>query len=96
MIFLRNRLADYEVHVASYYLKRGAYVAAAQRAKGAIEQYDGAPSVREALSVLIEAYDRLGLEQLADQSRQVYQANFQGDVRQAQAEAQKSWWQFWR
>ena len=34
MIYLRNRLADYEVHVARYYMKRGAYVAAAQRAKG--------------------------------------------------------------
>src|SRR5207237_94795 len=47
MVYLRNRLASYEVHVARYYFKRGAYVAAAQRAKGAIEQYDGAPAVRE-------------------------------------------------
>jgi outer membrane protein assembly factor BamD len=96
MIFLRNRLADYEVHVASYYLRRGAFVAAAQRAKGAIEQYDGAPAIREALAILIESYDRLGLKELAEQSRTVYQANFQDDVRQAQAETHKSWWQFWR
>ena len=96
MIFLRNRLADYEVHVAGYYLRRGAYVAAAQRAKGAVEQYDGAPSMRNALAILIEAYDRLGLKELAEQSRQVYQTNFQDDVRQAQAGVQKSWWQFWR
>jgi len=96
MIFLRNRLADYEVHVASYYLKRGAYVAAAQRAKGAIEQYDGAPATQQALTILIAAYDRLNLKELAAQSRQVYQANYQDDVRQAQAEAQRSWWQFWR
>ena len=65
MIFLRNRLAEYEVHVAEYYLKRGAYVAAAQRAKGAIEQYDGAPAIRDALAILIEAYDRLDLKELA-------------------------------
>jgi outer membrane protein assembly factor BamD len=96
MIFLRNRLADYEVHVASYYLKRGAYVAAAQRSKGAIEQYDGAPAMEEALAILIEAYDRLNLKELAEQTRTVYNANFQGDVRQAQAEVNKSWWQFWR
>jgi outer membrane protein assembly factor BamD len=96
MIFLRNRLADYEVHVASYYLRRGAYVAAAQRAKGAIEQYDGAPGIKDAVAVLIESYDRLGLEELAQQSRTVYAANFQDDVRQAQADVQKSWWQFWR
>jgi len=96
MIFLRNRLADYEVHVASYYLRRGAYVAAAQRAKGAVEQYDGAPAIREALAILIEAYDRMGLKELAEQSRTVYKANFQDDVRQAQAQVHKSWWQFWR
>jgi len=96
MIFLRNRLAEYEVHVASYYLKRGAYVAAAQRAKGAIEQYDGAPAIEPALEILIESYDRLGLKELAAQSRQVYDANFKGSVREAKAATEKSWWQFWR
>jgi outer membrane protein assembly factor BamD len=85
MIFLRNRLADYEVHVARYYLKRGAYVAAAQRSKSAIEEYDGAPAVRDALAILINCYDRLDLPELAEQSRAVYGANFEGDVRQAQA-----------
>ncbi|HEV7717004.1 MAG TPA: outer membrane protein assembly factor BamD [Steroidobacteraceae bacterium] len=97
MIFLRNRLAEYEVHVAQYYMNRGAYVAAAQRAKGAIEQYDGAPAMKEALVILIESYDRLDLKPLAEQSRKVYQENYQGaDVRQAQAEVHKSWWKFWR
>jgi outer membrane protein assembly factor BamD len=96
MIFLRNRLADYEVHVASYYLRRGAYVAAAQRSKGAIEQYDGAPAIREALAILIESYDRLALKELAEQSRTVYKANYQDDVGQAQAKVHKAWWQFWK
>jgi outer membrane protein assembly factor BamD len=96
MIFLRNRLAEYEVHVASYYLKRGAYVAAAQRAKGAIEQYDGAPAIREALEILIESYEKLDLKPLAVQSREVYEENYQGDVREAKAANHKSWWQFWR
>src|ERR1700752_1015886 len=73
MIYLRNRLASYEVHVARYYFKRGAYVAAAQRAKGAIEQYDGAPAVREALGIMIESYDRLNLQPLAAEARQVYE-----------------------
>jgi outer membrane protein assembly factor BamD len=96
MIFLRNRLADYEVHVASYYLKRGAYVAAAQRSKGAIEQYDGAPAIREALEILIESYDRLDLKELAEQSRQVYGTNYEGKVQSAQAEVKKPWWKVWR
>jgi outer membrane protein assembly factor BamD len=95
MIYLRNRLASYEVHVARYYFKRGAYIAAAQRSKGAIEQYDGAPAVREALQIMIESYDRLNLQPLAAQTRQVYEANYAGDVRQSQAEIKKSWWKIW-
>ena len=95
MIYLRNRLANYEVHVARYYIRRGAYVAAAQRAKAAVEQYDGAPAVREALQIMIEAYDRLNLKELADQTRRVYQANYSGDIRQAEAEVHKPWWKFW-
>ncbi|MEJ1960455.1 MAG: outer membrane protein assembly factor BamD [Gammaproteobacteria bacterium] len=96
MVYLRNRLAAYEVHVAEYYLRRGAYVAAAQRAKGAVEQYDGAPAIREALAILIESYDRMELKELAEQSRTVYRANFQDDVDKAQAEVHKAWWQFWK
>lgn len=96
MIYLRNRLADYEVHVARYYLRRGAYIAAAQRAKGAIEQYDGAPAVKEALEILIECYDRLNLTDLARQTREVYAANFSGDVEHVEAEINRPWWKFWR
>ena len=96
MIYLRNRLADYEVHVASYYLRRGAFVAAAQRAKGCVEQYDGAPAIQEGLAILIDSYDRMGLTDLAEQSRKVYQANYQDDVHAAQAKVHKSWWQFWK
>ena len=95
MIYLRNRLASYEVHVARYYFKRGAYIAAAQRSQGAIEQYDGAPAVREALQIMIESYDRLNLQPLAAQTRQVYEANYAGDVRHSQAEVKKSWWKIW-
>ncbi len=93
MVYLRNRLASYEVYVAKYYLKRGAYVAAAQRAKGAIEQYDGAPAVREALGILIKCYERMNLPELAAQSRQVYAANYGSDTRTAQADTRHHWWQ---
>jgi outer membrane protein assembly factor BamD (BamD/ComL family) len=51
---------------------------------------------REALQILIEAYDKLDLKPLAVQSRQVYETNYQGDVREAKAANHKSWWQFWR
>src|SRR5690349_23237082 len=95
MVYLRDRLASYEVHVARYYLKRGAYVAAAQRARGVVDQYEGAPAVKEALAIMIECYDKLGLEPLAAQSRQVYAANFSGGVRESAAVAKRSWWKFW-
>ncbi|HLG53139.1 MAG TPA: outer membrane protein assembly factor BamD, partial [Steroidobacteraceae bacterium] len=71
MIFLRNRLADYEVHVADYYLRRAAYVAAIARARYCIENYDGAPAVRDALDIMISAYEGLGLADLAERSREV-------------------------
>jgi len=95
MVYLRDRLASYEVHVARYYYKRGAYVAAAQRSRNAIEEYDGSPAVQAALVLLIQSYDRLDLAPLATESREVYAANFSNDVRTLQADVKKSWWQFW-
>jgi len=95
MVYLRDRLASYDVHVARYYFKRGAYVAAAQRARGVVDQYEGAPAVKEALALMIECYDKLGLEPLAAQSRDVYAANFSATVGQSEAVAKRSWWKFW-
>ena len=95
MIYLRNRLASYEVYVARYYMKRGAYVAAAQRAKGCVENFDGAPAVKEALQIMVQAYDRLNLKPLADKAREVYVLNYSGDVQQAQAEIKRPWWKLW-
>ena len=85
MVYLRDRLASYEVHVAAFYYKRGAYVAAAQRAKGAIEQYDGAPAVRDALQLLMQCYAKLNVQPLEQQTRLVYDANYAPGVRTAQA-----------
>jgi len=95
MIFLRDRLAAYEVHVASFYYKRNAFVASAQRARSEIEQYDGAPATRQALEILIASYDRLNLPKLADQSREVYAANYSAEVGTREAEVKKSWWKIW-
>lgn len=97
MIYLRNRLADYEVHVARYYLKRGAYVAATQRANSAVEQYDGAPAIRDALKIMIEGYEQLGLHELAENTRKVYDLNFSDyDAQEATQTAQaKPWWKLW-
>jgi outer membrane protein assembly factor BamD len=75
MIFLRNRLADYEIEVARFYLKRGAYVGAANRAKGVVEGYDGAPAVDNALKILAASYRKLGVDDLAKAAENVRAAN---------------------
>lgn len=92
MTYLRNRLAQYEINVARYYYKRGAYLAAAQRSQRVIEQYDGAPSVKDALQIMIASYHELGFKDLQSNVEQVYQANFSGDPDRA---VRKRWWHFW-
>ena len=93
LIYLRNRLADYEINVARYYFKRGAYAAAAQRAQRTIAQYDGAPAVRDALEIMIQCYRHLGLKDLENNVEQVYQANFHEDS--SQGVRRHSWWHVW-
>jgi len=95
MIYLRDRLAAYDVEVARYYLKRGAYVGAVRRARLVLENYEGAPATREALAIMIVSYDRLGLKSLAAEARRVYADNFTGQVSQVAAATQQHWWHFW-
>jgi outer membrane protein assembly factor BamD len=96
MVYLRDRLASYDVAVARYYLTRGAYIGAVRRSKLVIENYEGSPATKDALAIMIVSYDRLGLKTLADQSRKVYAANFTGEVAQvAAAAAPRHWWHFW-
>lgn len=79
MIYLKNRLAAYENVVARFYLKRDAYVAALNRAKTALETYHGADSGEESLQIMIEAYEGLGMTELAEDTRRVLQKNFRDD-----------------
>lgn len=76
MIYLRNNLATYEIHVANYYLERRAYIAALNRGKYVVENFQGSPVVAEALSIMIECYLRLGLDDLADTSLALLQDNY--------------------
>ncbi len=95
MIYLRDRMAAYDLYVARYYYKRGAFVAAQRRCRLVLENYEGAPAVRGALAVTILSYDRLGLKTLAAQARQVFAANYTGSVQQAANITYKHWWHFW-
>jgi outer membrane protein assembly factor BamD len=78
MVYLKNRLAAYENQVADYYLRRGAYVAAATRARNALEAFNGADSNAESLRIMIEAYEELGMNDLAADARRVLELNFPG------------------
>lgn len=71
MVYLKNRLAAYQNAVARYYMKTRAYVAALNRAKGAIENYNGADSNVESLQIMIDAYEGLGMQELAEDTRRV-------------------------
>src|SRR5512144_246844 len=76
MKYLTNALAMYEVHVARYYLSRGAYIAAVNRAQASLVNYPRTPANAEALRVLVDSYDKLGLTQLRDDSQQILQRTF--------------------
>ncbi|HET9692997.1 MAG TPA: outer membrane protein assembly factor BamD [Steroidobacteraceae bacterium] len=80
MVYLRNRLADYEVEVARFYLKRGAYIGAANRARGVIEGYDGAPAIDDALKILAQSYRALGVDDLAQVADNVRRTNVAPDL----------------
>ena len=97
MRYLVNALASHEVHVARYYMKRGAYLAAANRAQYAIRHYAQAPAIEEAVFVLVLAYDRLGMGDLRDAADRVMRSNFP-DSRYLKPGGQRKdvpWWRLW-
>ena len=77
MVFLRNNLAKNEIHVARYYMKRQAYVAAANRCKYVIEHYQRTSAVEDALEIMINAYKNLGEDKLAADAERVLTLNRQ-------------------
>jgi outer membrane protein assembly factor BamD len=76
MIALKNNLAMHEVHVARYYMKRKAYVAAANRASYVVEKYQRTTAVPYALQIMQEAYTKLDMPELAKDAESVYNLNF--------------------
>lgn len=76
MQYLKNRLATHEIHVAAYYMKRGAWVAAANRGRYVVENFQETPAVPDALAIMGEAYTELRLTDLAEDAYQVLELNF--------------------
>lgn len=96
MKYLVNTLAQYDLHVAKYYYRRGAYVASANRAQAAIKEYPDAPAIEEALFVLYNSYDKMGLIELRDDANRVFVKNFPNSkFTHAEASAENPWWKIW-
>jgi len=97
MDFIVNALAEYEVHVARYYYRRSAFVAAANRAQLAVRDYPGAPVTEEALYIMAASYDRLELKALKDDAERVLKQNFPNTryLRDGVRVPDRAWWQFW-
>ncbi|MFN3887240.1 MAG: outer membrane protein assembly factor BamD [Aquabacterium sp.] len=94
-----NSMAAGEVHIARYYFRRGAYLAAANRAQVTVREYRQSPAVEEALSIMARSYDALGLVQLRDDAVRVLRQNFPESAYLKTEEAtqapKKPWWQLW-
>jgi len=97
MDYILNTLAQYELYVARYYYRRGAYVAAVNRAQQALVDFEGAPATEEALYIMVQSYDRLGLDTLRDDANRVFQKNFPNSKLPSEGlpRAGKAWWHIW-
>ena len=97
MAYLVEALARHEIHVARYYLSRGAFLAAANRAQDAIIRFPNSPIHRDALEIMIEAYDRMNVPELRDDTRKVLAKNFPADrMAQDGQNRNKPWYKFWQ
>jgi outer membrane protein assembly factor BamD len=97
MNYILNSLAEYEVHVARYYYRRGAYVAAANRAQQAVAEYPQAPSTEEALYLMMASYDKLQLAPLRDAAERVLRQNHPQSpyLTRGLGAYRRAWWQLW-
>jgi outer membrane protein assembly factor BamD len=97
MDYIVNALAQYELHVARYYYRRGAFLAAANRAQITVRDFQQTPSVEEALYILAQSYDRLGLNDLRDDADRVLKANYPDSryLREGMSKPDTPWWKFW-
>jgi outer membrane protein assembly factor BamD len=94
--YLVNAMASQEVNVGYYYFRRGAYIAAANRAQYAIKTYPEAPAVEEAMFILLSAYDKLGMNDLRDDADRVMRKNFPNSrFYKDGLDRKAAWWKLW-
>jgi len=94
---LIDALGGHEMHVARYYMKREAYVAAVNRAQTVVTEYGNTRYVEEALAIMVSGYDHLGMTQLRDDSRRVLVLNYPNSAYLTNTWEVKEmpWWKFW-
>ena len=96
MRYLVNALASYEIHVARYYMKRSAYLAAANRAQYVVEHYPRTPAMEEAIYILVKAYDALGMTELRDDADRIMKTNFpDSPLLKGGRRTNVPWWRIW-
>ena len=95
MKYLVNAMAQYEVHVAQYYFRRGAFLAALNRAQGAVRDYGDAPAIEMALFIMVRSYEKMGMLDLRDDAQRVFVKNFP-DSPLLKPQTQAEWWKFWK
>ena len=96
MKYLVNALASLEVHVARYYLKRGASVAAINRAQYALQNYPDTPALEEALFIMVKGYDALGMNDLRDDTERIMRKNFpKSEYYERGLDKKLPWWKLW-
>lgn len=96
MTYLANALGMHEVHAALYYFNRGAYLAAINRAQSSLLNHPMTPSNEEALGLMIASYEKLGMNDLADDTRRVMTASFPESPWLQKDSQEKPWWLFWK
>ena len=98
MAYLLNAVAMNEIHIARYYMKRKAYVAAANRAQNAVQEYPRTPATEEALYIMIKAYEALEMYDLRDDAERVMRINFPDSyfLSELPEVGAKAWWVFWK
>ena len=96
MTYLVSSLASHEIHVAKYYMRRGAFVAAANRVQFALKNYPQALSNEEGLLIMVNAYDKLGMTDLRNDAERVMKTNFPNSKYLTGKGLDKPWWTFWQ
>lgn len=95
MRYLVTAMAQYEVHVANYYFRRGAYLASLNRAMGAVKDYQDAPAREEALYLMVRNYEKLGMTDLRNDTMRVFSKNYPNSKFMSPNGPDGAWWKFW-